>query len=899
MIDALLRCFALFALSLRYRVRVVGLRAVAARGRSGVLFLPNHPALIDPIMLGAVLHRDFRARFLADKDQIDRFFVRYLALRANVVPIPAPEKFGAAARLAVEQALRACVAALREGDNLVVYPAGRLMQGRRTEVGAASAVEAILRELPDVRVVLVRTTGLWGSLFSHARGRVPRVSEALGRGIPSLLAGGLLGAPRRPVTIELREPADFPRRARRAEINAYLEAFYNARAAPATYVPYSVWEPPGIRELPDPPAGAARGSVAAVPGETRRAVLGYLAELSGRDKVRPRDHLAGELGLDSLARADLLVWLERQFGHPPGDVEAMQTAGDVILAAAGQSVSARVEELPPAPRRWFASPATSGPDAPVSLPPGRTIGEMFLAAARRRPGRAIVADAISGVRTYRDVVTGVLVLREALGALPGRRLGIMLPAGVAADVTYLATLFAARTPVMVNWTVGSRNLAHCLALTGMERVITAGALVGRLETQGVDLSPIRDRLVFLDRLVAGVPLRRKLAARVRSLVSWAPLDRAAAAMREGDAAAVLFTSGSEAAPKAVPLTHANILANVRGFEALREVRGGDRMMGILPPFHSFGLTVTTVLPLCMGVPVAHWPDPTAGAMIARSVEAYRATILIGTPTFLAGLLRAAAPRQLASLRLAITGADKCPDSLYDALAAANPHMRILEGYGVTECSPVVSVNRPGRERRGTIGEPLAGVEVAVVDADTRRPVAPGRTGVLLVAGPGVFGGYLGYDGASPFVEHDGRRWYITGDLVSRDADGVLTFRGRLKRFVKLGGEMISLPAVEAALAERFGPDADDRATVAVEAAPRAEPPEIVLFTTRELDRETANRLLREAGLSPLHNIRRVVRLDALPTLGTGKTDYRALRERLAEGTADRAGMRADERSVFG
>jgi len=247
-----------------------------------------------------------------------------------------------------------------------------------------------------------------------------------------------------------------------------------------------------------------------------------------------------------------------------------------------------------------------------------------------------------------------------------------------------------------------------------------------------------------------------VAAFVAGRVSWASLDKAAARLSPDAPAVVLFTSGSEAIPKAVGLTHANILANLADIAAMNIIRRGDRVLGILPPFHSFGLTVTTVLPMCMGVPVAHHPDPTEAPTLARIIQAYRATIMVGTPTFLDAIARASSADQLKSLRLAVTGAEKCPDRTYDRLERVDPDMEILEGYGVTECSPIVAVNRPGRTRRGTIGEPLDSVQWVIVDVDTpSQPVEPGNQGMLLVRGPSVFGGYMHYDGESPFVQYAG------------------------------------------------------------------------------------------------------------------------------------------------
>jgi len=230
----------------------------------------------------------------------------------------------------------------------------------------------------------------------------------------------------------------------------------------------------------------------------------------------------------------------------------------------------------------------------------------------------------------------------------------------------------------------------------------------------------------------------------------------------------------------------------------------------------------------------------------------------------------------------VSGAEKCPESVYDALAKRCPRMVMLEGYGVTECSPVISVNDQRAPRAFTIGKVVRSLEHAIVDVETGKRAQTNVQGLLIVRGPSVFGGYLNYDGESPFVEFEGKTWYRTGDIVSEDEEGVLTFRGRVKRFVKIGGEMISLPAVEAVLDPYYTSDDDKGPVIAVEATADEARPELVLFTTRQTDRETVNKEIRAAGLSPLYQISRVVKLDEIPILGTGKTDYRALKRMLVE-----------------
>jgi long-chain-fatty-acid--[acyl-carrier-protein] ligase len=307
----------------------------------------------------------------------------------------------------------------------------------------------------------------------------------------------------------------------------------------------------------------------------------------------------------------------------------------------------------------------------------------------------------------------------------------------------------------------------------------------------------------------------------------------------------------------------------------------DRLIGFLPPFHSFGLTVTVLLPMLANAQVAYHPNPTEPDALAKIISAYRITILLGTPTFVGGILRVADVKQLVSVRLAVTGAEKCPQQVYDLLSQKCPQAVILEGYGVTECSPIISLNDENDPRPFSIGKVLPSLKFLLVHPETHKPLNPPATGLLLVRGPSVFPGYLNYSGKSPFIEIDGISWYSTGDLVCADHDGLLTFQGRLKRFVKLGGEMISLPAIESVLEASFHSESDKGPILAVEAA-EADSPELVLFTSRDIDREDANKKIRAAGLSGLHSIRRVVKLDSIPLLGTGKTDYRALKGLLAK-----------------
>jgi len=249
---------------------------------------------------------------------------------------------------------------------------------------------------------------------------------------------------------------------------------------------------------------------------------------------------------------------------------------------------------------------------------------------------------------------------------------------------------------------------------------------------------------------------------------------------------------------------------------------------------------------------------------------------LSTPTFVANIVRADSGSDLSSLRLCITGADKCSRETYQSVKAACPQCVLLEGYGITECSPIVSVMREDDVGRGTVGKLLPSVRAVVIDIVSHRPVAPGRTGMLLLRGPSIFGGYLNHDGPSPFERLENETWYQTGDLVAIDEQQRLIFKGRLKRFAKIAGEMVSLAAIEEVLMQSYARPADQGPCLAVLATADEHHPELVLFTVRALELAQVNRTIRQAGLSGLHHIRIVEEVSRIPVLGTGKPDYRTL-----------------------
>jgi acyl-[acyl-carrier-protein]-phospholipid O-acyltransferase/long-chain-fatty-acid--[acyl-carrier-protein] ligase len=368
------------------------------------------------------------------------------------------------------------------------------------------------------------------------------------------------------------------------------------------------------------------------------------------------------------------------------------------------------------------------------------------------------------------------------------------------------------------------------------------------------------------------------------------LERLAGSVKEptvDDTATIIFSSGSTGEPKGVVLSHFNIDSNVEAIAQVYRVLSTDRMIGILPLFHSFGYTMFWFA-ANMGMGTACHPSPLDAAAIGALVERYRATILLATPTFLQLYMRRCMPAQFGSIRLVLAGAEKLPESM--ALAFEDTFgIRPMEGYGLTECSPVVAVNtfdwrepgffQPG-SRRGYVGQPLPGVSVRIVSSETNEPLGPDTPGLVLVKGPNVMQGYLGRDDLTRAAFRDG--WYVTGDQGFLSEDGFLKITGRLSRFSKIGGEMVPHGLIEESLQQASGADLQVFAVTAVGDERKGEKL-VVLHTLNEPKVDEALERLGTLGLPNLFIPRRenFIKVDTIPMLGTGKLDLRGIR-RVAE-----------------
>jgi acyl-[acyl-carrier-protein]-phospholipid O-acyltransferase / long-chain-fatty-acid--[acyl-carrier-protein] ligase len=506
---------------------------------------------------------------------------------------------------------------------------------------------------------------------------------------------------------------------------------------------------------------------------------------------------------------------------------------------------------------------------------------------KRNPFRIAITDGLDNTSLSRGKILGVAVAlsRHLRKTCPERRIGIVLPPGKGGVVANLAILLANKIPVNLNFTSARDSIESAKEQAGLSTIITAQMLAKRLED-----FPWTPQVIYLEEVLPkmkgailgwwflGVVVPAAFLARVLSLP------------RIGDRteAVLLFTSGSSGEPKGVPLTHRNILANVSQFAVMLDAKKDDVMLASLPFFHSFGCTVTLWYPLIEGVRTASYPNPLEAGKIASMVERHAVTVMLATPTFLRAYFRKAEPPQLRSLRLLITGAEKLSDELANAFEARF-HKEVLQGYGLTETSPVVSVNLPGPKpakpgqsiqpsnRLGSAGKLLPGMAAEIRDADTDGKKSLHEIGMLWLRGPNIFEGYLDAPEQTAEVLQDG--WLKTGDLGRFDEDGFLYVEGRLSRFSKIGGEMVPHETIEEKIVSILpGEEHSVRMIAVVGVVDAAKGEALVLLSAVDLDLPRLRAALSASGVPNLWIPKTVRRVDSIPVLASGKLDLAACKK---------------------
>ena len=515
------------------------------------------------------------------------------------------------------------------------------------------------------------------------------------------------------------------------------------------------------------------------------------------------------------------------------------------------------------------------------LNPEQLDGHLAHAAFRalsQHPGRILVVDCGLQRRVMSRgfvLVLSWLLSKQIAQWTDKPRVAVVLPPSLGATIANLAITFAGKVPVNLNFTLGSKAAAACLRKADVDCLLSAAAVRARMPDfvwpeQGVlDLVEVVRGLSKVKAVLLSLALRLLPAG---SLAKWLKVPTCGGE-RE---AALLFTSGSSGMPKAVALSHRNVLGNCAQIRASGLLPAGERVIANLPLFHSFGFTVTLWYLLLGECRLITLPTPLDVKKTVATIEAEAASVLIGTPTFLKPYLQRAEAKQLASLRLVVAGAEPTPPNF-----ARQWEDRFgciyLEGYGITEASPVVSVNSPQASRAGSVGRLLPGIQARILNPDTHAVQSIELVGLLALKGPNIFRGYLEDPQKTAEVLQDG--WLLTGDLARFDADGFLYIEGRLARFSKIAGEMVPHGTVEHALNVAFDLLTSEVPQLAVAGRPDPEKGEVlVLLSTFDLSLQELRQKLSAAGIANLWIPKAIRRVKAIPTLATGKLDLKTIQQ---------------------
>ena len=438
--------------------------------------------------------------------------------------------------------------------------------------------------------------------------------------------------------------------------------------------------------------------------------------------------------------------------------------------------------------------------------------------------------------------------------------GILLPTGAGAVIAFLSIHAAGRVPAMLNFTAGMKNLKAAADTAPFDTIITAHKFIeiAGLEKLMEQLSEFAT-ILYLEDLQKEIGISAKLRAVLGPVFPSLFVPRNA----PDDTGVILFTSGTEGNPKGVVLTHSNILANIEQIEQHVELEDDDIIFNPLPTFHCYGLTAGTLWPIFSGRKVVLHPSPLQTKTIAKRIFKTRATVIFATDTFLQQYMRASKDGGLNSLRIAVCGAERVREETRKT-AEQRFDMEVLEGYGVTECAPVLAANQPGDIQAGTIGKMLPGIEARLEPVEGLE-----EGGQLWVRGPNIMKGYISPDNPGQIVPlPDG--WHDTGDVVSVNDDGHYVIRGRIKRFAKIGGEMVSLMVVENCAAAVW-PDAMHAAAI----VPDPKRGEQIILMTEQADAKRSDLLTwaQTHGVPEISVPKKIISIEKIPVLGTGKLDY--------------------------
>jgi len=845
------------------------------------LIFPSHVALMDPVIMFAFLWEKKKLSPVITESYYNIPVLKWFF--KSVWAICIPDLTGDKSKeLDTSVIVKNIETTLENDHNILLYPQWALArQWFQSIVGKKTAFLISQQAPKDTKILTVNIRWLWWSRSSRAwTGKSPNLAVFILKALRFVIWNLFFFVPKRKVEVEIKDSTALLHKSEKKWIDAFnqeLEKIYNAKWEEKLNYLSGLFRCNTTKHHKEPEViewsikDLKRISFTwwDIPAEVLNKVSSIVKKIKPEFswKIDLNTNLVLDCFFDSLDMAELKSTVQSAFpesSNPP--LLDLKTVWDVAMMAIWKSATNEVLK----PCDWIApndGKVIYSHIKPI-LKSDSTILSLMKETLKVNKSTSFCYDSIFWVQSRKDFVIKAYLIADLLKKMPWDRIAIMLPSLSATSLLVVWCYLANKVPVMLNWTQSQEAFSHCIKSQNVQVVLTAKSFFQKIQTPWLK----KYNMTFFEDILKNISLAQKLKAVFKAKRFKIPTNISKVAV-------VLFTSWSEALPKTVELTHENILNDILWTAWLVWLKMDDVELCFLPPFHSFGFILWIAIPLITGVRIVFTPDPNDSKTIANLTEHTKTTFIASTPTFLNGIVQIAKDDQLKSLRFAVVWAEKCPKELFTRFSRKAPKATIIEWYWITECSPIIAVNpfkRNAKIKRWTVWLPILWEKIRILDLDTNEQQVVNKEWMIYVNWLNIFEWYIDKDLEFPFVEIDGKKWYKTWDLWYLDKDGYLTISWRLKRFVKIAWEMISLPAIETVLSRKWK-NADGTESLAIESEENDGKVRLTLFTTENVDLKEINSYLHDQWVTNLVSIDAIIKLEEIPMLWTWKVDHVTLK----------------------
>lgn len=843
------------------------------------LILPSHVALMDPVIMFALFWDKKHLNPVVTESYYKIPILKQIF--KNIWAISVPDlTWNKSENIDISVITDKIIKELENNHNVLLYPQWSLArQWFQAIVGKKTAYYVTQKISKNTKILTVNVRWLRWSRSSRARNwKNPNLASFILKGFLFIIFNLLFFVPKRKVEIEIKDSTKLLHNCERKWMDIFnqeLEKIYNEKwEEQANYISGLCWynttknhkEPSIIKWSIKDLKRASFNNNTQIPWDIFDKIVSII------NKIKPEylwelnldTNLILDCFFDSLDMAELKSTVHSIFSsssNPP--LLDLKTIWDVCVMAIWESI--RTQDIPECKRKYIEEDKLIYTHLKNLIKEDSTILSLMKQSLKTKKYNSFCYDSIFWVQTRKDFLIKAYLIADLLKKISWEKVAIMLPSLSATSLLVTWCYLAKKIPVMLNWTLSEEAFSHCIKSQNVEVILTAKSFFQKIQTPWLK----KYEMTFFEDILKNITLKQKITALIKSIRFNTPNNISKIAV-------VLFTSWSEALPKAVELTHENILYDLLWAAGIVWIKNSDIEICYLPPFHSFWFILWIAMPLVSGTRIVFNPDPNDSKTISNMIEHTKSTFLASTPTFLNWIVQISDNNQLKSLRIAIVWAEKCPKELFTKFSKKSPNATIIEWYWITECSPIISVNpfKNNMEiKRWSVWIPILWEEIKILDLETHKEQPQKKEWMIYISWLNVFEWYVDNSLESPFEEFDGKKRYKTWDLWFLDKDWYLVISWRLKRFIKIAWEMISLPAIEAVLSRKWKSD-EWKELLAIQAEEKGDGSDrLILFTTENIKKHEVNDYLHSQWIRNLVSIDEIIQIKEIPILWTWKVDY--------------------------